>query len=96
MPCSPVLRAAKVVDENEPVQPRYYAGDDAKAYWYSATDSPDRPRLQAVAGRGQNTLSSFHFCFNPNDRERCSPDRGHAGTVTPGYGRELGKFSPMP
>ena len=29
---------AKKWHEDEPKRPRYYAGDDADAYWYSATD----------------------------------------------------------
>jgi len=33
------ISVAKEWDENEPKRPRYYAGDDARAYWYSATDT---------------------------------------------------------
>ncbi|OZB33087.1 MAG: 5-oxo-L-prolinase, partial [Pseudomonas sp. 34-62-33] len=32
------IPVAKKWDEDEPKRPRYYAGDDANAYWYSATD----------------------------------------------------------
>ncbi|MFT8046916.1 hypothetical protein ACMYMB_23250, partial [Salmonella enterica subsp. enterica serovar Enteritidis] len=32
------IPVAKKWHENEPKRPRYYAGDDAPVYWYSATD----------------------------------------------------------
>ena len=32
------IPVAKKWHEDEPKRPRYYAGDDADAYWYSATD----------------------------------------------------------
>jgi hypothetical protein len=32
------IPVAKKWHEDEPKRPRYYAGDDAGAYWYSATD----------------------------------------------------------
>ena len=33
------IPVAKKWQEDEPKKPRYYAGDDAALYWYSATDS---------------------------------------------------------
>ncbi|WP_421022084.1 hypothetical protein, partial [Klebsiella pneumoniae] len=33
------IPVAKKWHEDEPKRPRYYAGDDADAYWYSATDT---------------------------------------------------------
>lgn len=61
------IPVAKKWHEDEPKRPRYYAGDDADAYWYSATDV-------IVAAAGINFPAQrqhFHLLlagFNPNDK----------------------------
>lgn len=39
------IPVAKKWHEDEPKRPRYYAGDDADAYWYSATDKIGRAHV---------------------------------------------------
>lgn len=62
------IPVAKKWHENEPRRPRYYAGDDADAYWYSATDSIV---AHALAGLDESQRQRFHpflSGFNPNDK----------------------------
>ncbi len=52
------IPVAKKWHEDEPKRPRYYAGDDADAYWYSATD--------VIVAAAVNKLT-------PEQRQRFSP-----------------------
>jgi hypothetical protein len=61
------ISVAKEWDENEPVQPRYYAGDDAKAYWYSATDTLIAHAYKQLPAEAQTRFHPFISGFNPND-----------------------------
>jgi hypothetical protein len=59
---------AKKWHEDEPKRPRYYAGDDADAYWYSATDTYVAAALQHCR-RAAQALSSVPFRFQPGGQE---------------------------
>ncbi|MDX7771199.1 MULTISPECIES: amidohydrolase family protein [Aeromonas] len=61
------ISVAKEWDENEPVQPRYYAGDDAKAYWYSATDTLIAHAYKQLPAEVKPRFHPFISGFNPND-----------------------------
>lgn len=54
--------------ENEPQQPRYYAGDDAEMYWYSATDAYLATRLQRLPEADRRRLHPFLSGVNPTDK----------------------------
>lgn len=54
--------------ENEPKQPRYYAGDDAAMYWYSATDAYVAAAIQQLPEEDQRRLHPFLSGINPTDK----------------------------
>ena len=54
--------------ENEPKRPRYYAGDDAGMYWYSATDSYVAEAYRKLPKDQQARLHPFLCGFNPTDK----------------------------
>jgi predicted TIM-barrel fold metal-dependent hydrolase len=62
------IPVAKKWHENEPKRPRYYAGDDAGAYWYSATDFILANALQQVPDSERHRFHPFLSGFNPNDK----------------------------
>lgn len=62
------IPVAKKWHENEPKRPRYYAGDDAGAYWYSATDAILAHALQKVPEDQRHRFHPFLSGFNPNDK----------------------------
>src|SRR5690606_28508671 len=53
------ISVAKKWHEDEPRRPRYYAGDDAGAYWYSATDHIVAHALQGLSAE-QRKRSEEH------------------------------------
>lgn len=59
---------AKKWHENEPRRPRYYAGDDAGAYWFSATDAILAHALLELPPEQRARFHPFLTGFNPNDK----------------------------
>lgn len=62
------IPVAKKWHENEPQRPRYYAGDDAAAYWYSATDFIILRALEHLTPEQRTRFHPFLSGFNPNDK----------------------------
>ncbi|MNF43654.1 Amidohydrolase [compost metagenome] len=59
---------AKKWHEDEPKRPRYYAGDDAGAYWYSATDVLVAAAVRKLPAEQRRRFHPFLSGFNPNDK----------------------------
>lgn len=62
------IPVAKKWHENEPKRPRYYAGDDAPVYWYSATDVVVAAALKKLDEKHRHRFHPFLSGFNPNDK----------------------------
>lgn len=62
------IPVAKQWHEDEPQKPRYYAGDDAPVYWYSATDFLVYDAVTQASPKDQARLIPFITGFNPNDK----------------------------
>ncbi|MCP8636359.1 amidohydrolase family protein [Pseudomonas mosselii] len=62
------IPVAKKWHEDEPKRPRYYAGDDADAYWYSATDLYVADALQKLPAQQRRRFHPFLTGFNPVDK----------------------------
>lgn len=62
------VAVAKKWHEDEPKRPRYYAGDDAAAYWYSATDIYVAAALQQLPEQQRQRFHPFLTGFNPVDK----------------------------
>lgn len=62
------IPVAKKWHEDEPKRPRYYAGDDADAYWYSATDLYVAAALQKLPAQQRRRFHPFLSGFNPVDK----------------------------
>ena len=62
------IPVAKKWHENEPKRPRYYAGDDAPVYWYSATDVVVAAALKELDEEQRQRFHPFLSGFNPNDK----------------------------
>ncbi|MBS7691390.1 amidohydrolase family protein [Pseudomonas lalucatii] len=62
------IPVAKKWHENEPKRPRYYAGDDANAYWYSATDVLVAHAYKQLPAAQRERFHPFLSGFNPNDK----------------------------
>ncbi len=62
------IPVAKKWHEDEPKRPRYYAGDDAGAYWYSATDVLVAAALKQLPDEQRQRFHPFLSGFNPNDK----------------------------
>lgn len=62
------IPVAKKWDENEPKRPRYYAGDDANAYWYSATDVLIAHAYKQLPSEQRRRFHPFLSGINPNDK----------------------------
>jgi hypothetical protein len=54
--------------EDEPQRPRYYQGDDAPLYWYSATDVLVAEAVQSLPAVQRRRFAPFISGFNPNDK----------------------------
>src|SRR5690606_2200047 len=59
---------AKKWHQDEPKRPRYYAGDDAGAYWYSATDVLVAAAVKALPEAQRARFHPFLSGFNPTDK----------------------------
>jgi len=62
------IPVAKKWHEDEPKRPRYYAGDDADAYWYSATDVIVAAAVNKLPPEQRPRFHPFLSGFNPNDK----------------------------
>lgn len=62
------IPVAKKWHEDEPKRPRYYAGDDAAAYWYSATDVHVAAAIKKLTPQQRTRLHPFLSGFNPVDK----------------------------
>ncbi len=62
------IPVAKKWHEDEPKRPRYYAGDDAGAYWYSATDVFVAAAVKQLPAVQRERLHPFLSGFNPTDK----------------------------
>lgn len=62
------IPVAKKWHEDEPKRPRYYAGDDADAYWYSATDIYVAAALEKLPPEQRRRFHPFLSGFNPVDK----------------------------
>jgi predicted TIM-barrel fold metal-dependent hydrolase len=62
------IPVAKKWHEDEPKRPRYYAGDDADAYWYSATDVLVAAAVNQLPAEQRRRFHPFLSGFNPNDK----------------------------
>ncbi|MCU1723094.1 amidohydrolase family protein [Pseudomonas sp. 5P_5.1_Bac1] len=62
------IPVAKKWHEDEPKRPRYYAGDDADAYWYSATDIYVAAALLKLSPEQRKRFHPFLSGFNPVDK----------------------------
>jgi len=66
------IPVAKKWHEDEPKRPRYYAGDDADAYWYSATDVFVADAVNKLSPEQRQRFHPFLSGFNPNDKNAAS------------------------
>lgn len=66
------IPVAKKWHEDEPKRPRYYAGDDADAYWFSATDIHVVAAVQKLPAEQQKRFHPFLSGFNPVDKNAVS------------------------
>ncbi|AGZ36029.1 5-oxo-L-prolinase [Pseudomonas sp. SWI6] len=66
------IPVAKKWHEDEPKRPRYYAGDDADAYWYSATDLYVAAALEKLPAEQRRRFHPFLTGFNPVDKNAVS------------------------
>lgn len=62
------IPVAKKWHEDEPKRPRYYAGDDAGAYWYSATDVFVAAAVKKLSPEQRKRVHPFLSGFNPTDK----------------------------
>lgn len=62
------IPVAKKWHEDEPKRPRYYAGDDAGAYWYSATDILVAEAVRRLPAEQRERFHPFLSGFNPADK----------------------------
>jgi len=62
------IPVAKKWHEDEPKRPRYYAGDDAGAYWYSATDVLVADAVKRLPVEQRRRFHPFLSGFNPADK----------------------------
>lgn len=62
------MSVTKKWHEDEPKRPRYYQGDDAPLYWYSATDAFVAEAVQGLTPAQRRRVHPFMSGFNPNDK----------------------------
>ncbi|WP_092284398.1 amidohydrolase family protein [Halopseudomonas sabulinigri] len=62
------IPVAKKWSENEPKRPRYYAGDDGSAYWFTATDVLVAEAYKQLPTDQRHRFHPFLSGFNPNDK----------------------------
>ncbi len=84
------IPVAKKWQEDEPKKPRYYAGDDAALYWYSATDFYILDAIQRLSSEQQKRFFPFLSGFNSNDKNAASHIR-RALQLNPGFWQGIGE-----
>lgn len=85
------IPVAKKWHENEPKRPRYFAGDDAPVYWYSATDVLVAAALDKLDEKQRNRFHPFMSGFNPNDKNAEAHIRRML-ELKPGFWQGLGEI----
>lgn len=85
------IPVAKIWHEDEPKKPRYYAGDDAAMYWYSATDFELLNAIQALPPAQQQRFIPFISGINANDKNAAAHLR-RALELNPGFWQGIGEL----
>ncbi len=81
---------AKKWEDDEPKKPRYYAGDDAALYWYSATDFYLLEAIQKLKPAQQKRFFPFLSGFNANDKNAAAHIR-RTLEMNPGFWQGIGE-----
>ena len=81
---------AKKWHQDEPKRPRYYAGDDAGAYWYSATDVLVAAAVKALPEAQRAHFHPFLSGFNPTDKNAAAHIQRMLD-LDPGFWQGLGE-----
>lgn len=81
---------AKKWEDDEPKKPRYYAGDDAALYWYSATDFYVLEAIQKLKPEQQKRFFPFLSGFNANDKNAAAHIR-RTLEMNPGFWQGIGE-----
>ncbi|ART79897.1 amidohydrolase family protein [Oceanisphaera avium] len=84
------IPVAKIWQEDEPQKPRYYAGDDAALYWYSATDFELMHAIQALPAKDQQRFIPFLSGINATDKNAAAHLR-RALELNPGFWQGIGE-----
>lgn len=84
------IPVAKKWQEDEPKKPRYYAGDDADLYWYSATDFYVLQAIQQLKPEQQKRFFPFLSGFNVNDKNAATHIR-RTLEMNPGFWQGIGE-----
>ena len=84
------IPVAKKWHEDEPQKPRYYAGDDADLYWYSATDFYLLQAIQQLKPEQQQRFFPFLSGFNSNDKNAAAHIR-RTLDMHPGFWQGIGE-----
>lgn len=84
------IPVAKKWHEDEPRRPRYYAGDDAGVYWYSATDVLVAAAVKALPPERRRRVHPFLSGFNPTDKNADAHIRRML-ELDPGFWQGLGE-----
>lgn len=84
------IPVAKKWQEDEPKKPRYYAGDDADLYWYSATDFYLLDALQQLKPQQKKRFFPFLSGFNANDKNAATHIRRRL-KMNPGFWQGIGE-----
>ncbi len=84
------IPVAKIWQEDEPKKPRYYAGDDAALYWYSATDFYVLQAIQQLTPEQQKRFFPFLSGFNANDKNAAAHIR-RTLQLNPGFWQGIGE-----
>lgn len=84
------IPVAKIWQEDESQKPRYYAGDDAAMYWYSATDFELLHAIQALSPEDQQRFIPFLSGINSTDKNSAAHLR-RALELNPGFWQGIGE-----
>lgn len=76
--------------EDEPQRPRYFQGDDAPLYWYSATDLLVADAVQKLDPAQRARIHPFLSGFNPNDKN-ATVHIEHMLRIFPGLWQGIGE-----
>ena len=85
------MSVAKKWHEDEPQRPRYYAGDDAPVYWYSATDFIILDAVKKLPESQQKRFHPFLTGFNPTDKNSDQHIRRML-EMNPGFWQGIGEI----